>query len=158
MHYQMYSKVLWSHPFFVDFLNEGHSVMRRVCHTSMSMLLLDAGDVLFNLDDEPTEGKMYFVCHGTFEYRDAYGEIHPVLEKMWVSEPALWTYWKHRGTLTAMTDAKLAVVDAESFQEVCGQYMKKSRGQGFNPKVYAAAFIAELNALDNSELSDLAHD
>lgn len=153
MHFQMYSKMLNCHPFFADFLSEGYQVMRRVCHVCMSMLLLDNGDVLFRLGDEPTEARMYFVFSGSFEYKDKYGECHPVTEKQWVSEPAVWMVWQHQGTLTATSDGKMAVLDAEQFQEVCHQYMKKTKGQGFNPKVYAAAYIKELNAKE--ELCDL---
>merc|ERR1719491_1311037 len=58
LHYEIYSRVLSRHPFFHDFLNEANRVMRRVCHVSISMLLVDSGDVLFNLDDEPDVGRM----------------------------------------------------------------------------------------------------
>jgi len=153
MHYQMYSRAIGAHPFFIDFMNEGNSVMRRVCHSCMGMLLLDAGDCLFRRGEEPAEGKMYFVFSGSFEYVDKYGESHTVTEKQWVSEPALWTYWRHQGTLTANGDAKMAVLEAEPFQEVCEQYMRKAKGQGFNPKQYAAAFIEELNSRE--EWTDL---
>lgn len=153
MHYEMYYRVLNAHPFFVDFINEGNHAIRRICNTCMTMLLLDSGDVLFRKGDEPTEGKMYFVFSGTFEYLDRYGESHVVAERMWASEAALWTSWIHQGTLTARSDAKMAVLDAEQFQDVCETYMRKAKGQGFNPKLYASAFIEELNARE--ELTDL---
>jgi len=155
MHYEMYSRVLSSHPFFLDFLNENNQVMRRVCHSCMSMLLLDSGDVLFRRGDEANEPKMYFVCNGTLEYIDKYEEATPVVEKQWAGEAALWTAWRHQGTLVARSDAKIALLDAEVFQEICSHYMKKSRGNTFNPKRYAAAFVEELNRC--SDLTDLVH-
>lgn len=153
MHYEMYSRILGFHPFFVDFMNQGNQAIRRVCHSCMSMLLLDAGDVLFNDGDEPADPKMYFVCSGVLKYVDKYGEPTDVVEKMYVSEAALWTLWRHQGTLTAHCDSKLAVLEAEQFQDVCETYMRKSRGVGFNPKAYAAAYVNELN--ETTEWSDL---
>lgn len=41
----------------------------------------------------------YIVVSGTLEYTDSYGEVTMVGEKRIVSEAALWTTWKHRGTL-----------------------------------------------------------
>jgi hypothetical protein len=156
MHYEMYSRILACHPFFLDFLNRGNQVMRRITHSCMSMLLLDCGDVLFRRGDEPADPRMYVVFSGVLEYVDKYLEQHKVVEKQWISEPALWTNWKHQGTLTAITDAKMAVLDAEQFQDVCSHYMKKSKMQDFNPKSYAAKFVEELN--ETSDLSDLATD
>jgi hypothetical protein len=153
MHYEMYSRVVNVHPFFQDFLFQGNQTMRRICHTCMSMLLLDAGDVLFMRFEEPADPRMYFVFSGMFEYEDKYLEKHQVGEKMWCSEPVLWAAWRHQGTLQASCDAKMVVIEAEQFQDVCASYMKKQRGEGFNPKVYAAAYIKELNEM--TEWSDL---
>jgi len=91
MHYEMYSRLLTTHPFFIDFNNEWNQVMRRVCHSCMSMLLLDSGDVLFRRGDEPAEPKMYFVCTGTLEYLDKYGEKVILTDKQWAAEATLWT-------------------------------------------------------------------
>jgi hypothetical protein len=153
MHYEMYERYLHHHLFFREFLMENNQVMKRVCHSCMSMLFLDSGDVLFRRGDEPKEGKMYFVCKGTLEYIDKYAERYPVGEKQYLAEPALWTVWKHQGTITAVSDSKIAVLDSDSFQEICTYYIKKAKGHGFNPKRYAEAFIEELNSLE--EWSDL---
>jgi hypothetical protein len=154
MHYQMYSKVLGEHLFFREFMNEAPQVMRRVCHLCMSTLAVDAGDVLFHIGDDPAgDCKMFFVLGGCLQYKDRYGEVFLVTEKQWVSEAVLWTTWKHQGTLTATIDSRMAVLDAESFQDVVGLFMKKSKFGGFNPKVYAEAFINELNKAD--EWTDL---
>merc|ERR1719253_2252646 len=40
MHYEMYSRILSWHPFFLDYLTENNQVMRRVCHQAMAILLL----------------------------------------------------------------------------------------------------------------------
>jgi hypothetical protein len=155
MHYEMYGRALSCHSFFIEFMQECNQVMRRVCHSCMSMLLVDSGDVLFRKGDEPVDQRMYFIVGGILEYLDKYGEVHQVVEKQWVAEPALWTVWKHQGTLTAVTDAKMAVIEADAFMEICGQYMKKSHGKGFNPKLYAETFINDLNNAESwSDLQD----
>jgi hypothetical protein len=153
MHYEMYSRIVSAHPFFSEFLTNGNQPMRRVCHSCMSMLLLDSTEVLFRQGDEPAEGKMYFVANGTLDYLSKYGETTSIGEKQWAAEPALWTVWKHQGTLTAVTDAKICVLDAEEFQLVCGGFIKKSKGLTFNPKQYCAKFVAKLNK--TSEWNDL---
>jgi hypothetical protein len=156
MHFEMHSRILAGHPFFADFLVQGKQVMRHVCHTCVVHMYLESGDVLFRRGDEPVEGRMYFVISGTLDYLDKDADSHKVTEKQWVAEPALWCVWKHQGTLTAVTDCKLAVIEAEQFQEACAQYMKKSKGLGFNPKEYAKAYIAQLNTAEN--WSDLCVD
>jgi len=153
MHYEMYSRVVSAHPFFSEFLTNGNQPMRRVCHSCMSMLLLDNTEVLFRQGDEPAEGKMYFVANGSLDYLSKHGETISIGEKQWAAEPALWTVWKHQGTLTAVTDAKICVLDAEEFQLVCGGFIKKSKGLTFNPKQYCAKFVAKLNK--TSEWNDL---
>jgi len=154
MHYEMFSRILSNHPFFSDFMREANPVMRRICHSCISMLLLDSGDVLFRTGDEPATAKMYFLSSGALEYVDQYGEPHNVNEKEWLAEAALWTYWKHQGTLTALTDAKILVIEAELFQDVCAQYMKKHKDpKDFNPKEYAKAFVDQLNT--QTQWSDL---
>ena len=37
----------------------------------------------------------------------AFGKVG---EKRYLAEAVLWTHWKHRGTLTAVSDAKLAML------------------------------------------------
>lgn len=155
MHFEMYSKVITRHPFFGDFLREADQVMRRICHTCTSMLLLDTGDVIFRRGDESGDPRMYFVFSGEFTYLDKYSELRAVGEGQWLSEPALWTNWKHQGTLKAASNGKMVVIEADQFQEVCVKHVKKSKGIGFNPKVYAAKFIEELNA--SGEWTDLGN-
>ncbi|CAE8605010.1 unnamed protein product [Polarella glacialis] len=150
MHYHMYSRILSWHPFFKDYLKhpDGSHVMRRVCHQAMSMLLLACGDVMFSLGEEPAEPKMYIVVSGSLQYLDAYGEDTIVRERQWVAEAVLWTQWRHKGTLTAMSDVRLAMLNVETFQHICKGQMRKQSEDGFNPRRYAAQFVEELN---NSE-------
>eukprot|EP00927_Polykrikos_kofoidii_P069145 TRINITY_DN6452_c0_g1_i1.p1 TRINITY_DN6452_c0_g1~~TRINITY_DN6452_c0_g1_i1.p1 ORF type:complete len:825 (+),score=124.97 TRINITY_DN6452_c0_g1_i1:342-2477(+) len=152
MHFEMYSGILRCHPFFCDAINDGPQVMRRVCHFAVSALLLSSGDAVFYKGELPEEPKMYFVSKGVLEYTANYGEVTTVTERQWVAEPALWTVWRHRGSLVATSDVKLAMVDAKTFQDLVVRYRNRESAS-FDPKLYAADFIAHLNALD--EVTDL---
>ncbi|CAE8592031.1 unnamed protein product [Polarella glacialis] len=157
MHFEIYSRILAWHPFFHDYLTDstGGQVMRRVCHQAMSMLLLASGDVVFSSGEEPSDPKMYIVVSGQLGYLDSYGETTVLHERMWAAEAAIWTQWKHRGTLTATSDVKLALLDAETFQYICKRQMKKQK-KGFTPKRYASEFVEEMNNVD--DLTDICTD
>jgi len=150
--FDMYSQVLMWHPFFLECLQHVGPMMRPVCNRAMSMLLLSSTDVIFNLGEEPQEPKMYIVVNGTLEYTDQYGEVTMVGERRCLSEAALWTTWKHRGTLTAASDAKLAMLDVQGFIDISQRFMRKSDA-GIKIVDYAVQFVRDLNKME--EKNDL---
>lgn len=151
--FDMYSQVLQTHHFFLELLQQLGPMMRPVCHRAMSMLLLSSTDVIFSLGDLPPEPKMYIVVSGTLEYTDSYGEVTMVGEKRCVSEASLWTTWKHRGTLTALSDAKLAMLDVQGFIDISQRFMRKSDAAGVKIVKYASQFVKDLNK--SEEKNDL---
>lgn len=155
MHYEMYSRILYRHPFFLELLaGPHHQLCRWVCHRAMSILLLALGDVVFGRGEEPSEPKMYFVASGTLEYLDGYGETTAVTERQWLAEAALWTTWRHRGTLTAQSDVKMALLDSQGFQDICKRHFRKAKDAALYIKQYAEGFIEELN-LESNNATDL---
>jgi len=142
--FDMYSQVLMWHPFFLDLLQENSPIMRPICHRCMAMLLLSATDVIFQMGEEPAEPKMYIVVSGSLEYTDSYGEVAQVAEKRYVAEAVLWTNWKHRGTLTAVSDCKLAMLDAAGFHNLAQRFMRRSEG-ALKIVQYANLFVTDLN-------------
>jgi len=145
MHFEMYSRILHHHPFFRDLLSAGNALVRRICHQAMAMLLLASGDAVFELDEEPHEPKMYVVAAGQLEYCAAFGEVEQVGERDFLAEAVLWTRWRHRGTLVATSDAKMASLDANSFQEICEQAISKKNAACLPIIAYANEFVKELN-------------
>eukprot|EP00435_Cladocopium_sp_Y103_P041811 s2450_g11.t1 len=129
MHFEMYSRLLLYQPFFKDLLTEGNQLVRRVCHQAMGILLLAHGDVVFENEEEPSEPKLYLVASGTLDYTDSYGEAG----------------WKHRGTLVAISDVKMAMLDATSFQDICRQAISKKNPACLPIIGYALEFVMELN-------------
>jgi len=92
---------------------------------------------------------MYFVWKGCVSYVCGYGDGVTCKERVWIAEATLWTRWRHRGTLTATSECKLAVLDAKSFQDIAKRYKEGK----FDPKLYAADFVEALNKAD--EVDDL---
>eukprot|EP00930_Biecheleria_cincta_P056969 TRINITY_DN4298_c0_g2_i1.p1 TRINITY_DN4298_c0_g2~~TRINITY_DN4298_c0_g2_i1.p1 ORF type:complete len:824 (+),score=173.04 TRINITY_DN4298_c0_g2_i1:63-2534(+) len=155
MHYEMYSRILYRHPFFLELLaGPHHQLCRWVCHRAMSILLLALGDVVFSRGEEPSEPKMYFVASGSLEYLDGYGETTMIVERQWLAEAALWTNWRHRGTLTAQSDVKMALLDSQLFQDICKRHFRKAKDAALYIKQYAESFIEELN-LESNNATDL---
>lgn len=155
MHYQMYSPILLHHPFFSDAISEAPLVIQRVCHNALSTLQLSAGDVVFTAGEIPADPHMYFCSAGVLEYCKPDEEAVLITEKMWVSEAALWTSWRHQGQLVATGEVKVAAIDAQAFTDICRRWMKKSKGT-FTPKTYAAKFVEQLN--EQTSLTDLSFD
>jgi hypothetical protein len=145
MHFEMYSRFLFWHPFFMDLCKDDVQVMKRLCHQAMSMLLMAASDSIFFKGEDPADPKMYFVVAGNLEYTDSYGATTEVREKQWLCEAVLWTEWRHRGTLTAQSDVKLATLNADIFHKICKRLLKEKNPQCLLILRYASEFVAELN-------------
>jgi len=150
MHFEMYCCLLRQHPLFADYMQQAPQILRKLCHSAVTTMMLDSGDVLFSKGEVPSEPRMYFVARGTLKYQCSHGESTIVREKHWVSEGALWTVWRHRGTLTATSDVKVAVLSGLAFQNILGKFKKKGVT---NPKLYAQTFVEELNG--SERITDL---
>eukprot|EP00933_Yihiella_yeosuensis_P041049 TRINITY_DN35495_c0_g1_i1.p1 TRINITY_DN35495_c0_g1~~TRINITY_DN35495_c0_g1_i1.p1 ORF type:complete len:820 (-),score=120.67 TRINITY_DN35495_c0_g1_i1:80-2539(-) len=145
MHFEMYHRVLTMHPLFQDLVSEDSQVIRRICHQAMSMILLASGDIIFSRGEEPAEPKMYFIVSGKLDYLDSYGETAVVEERQWLCEAVLWTHWRHRGTLTATSDVKMAMLDADMFHTICRRLIKEKKPDCQTIVSYATSFLEELN-------------
>merc|ERR1719235_2131148 len=98
---------------------------------------------------------MYFIFKGTVEYKAQLRQKVTLNEKQWIGEPVLWLQWTHRGTLRAVTDVKVAKLDARRFQDIMERF-KEVFPSGFNPKVYAHDYAAYLNDIhDMTQVNDL---
>lgn len=151
IHTEMYGPVLKAHPFFAKYIDECPQVMRKVCHIATQIVNVSTGDVIFCAGEIPSEPKMYIICNGDLEY-EFQDETANLGANHWVSEAVLWVEWMHRGSLTALSDARLCVVDAKNFQRLCSEF---SAGN-FDPEGYAHSFVNQLN--EDSSISDLPFD
>eukprot|EP00929_Paragymnodinium_shiwhaense_P046163 TRINITY_DN23505_c0_g2_i2.p1 TRINITY_DN23505_c0_g2~~TRINITY_DN23505_c0_g2_i2.p1 ORF type:complete len:790 (+),score=133.57 TRINITY_DN23505_c0_g2_i2:239-2608(+) len=148
VNFEMYCPVLRHHPFFELFLADSPHVLRKICHSAMSTLLMATDDQIFAEGD--TASQMYFVFWGSLVYESDAGDRDELTGKMWIGEPTLWTNWMHRGTLVATSDVKVACLNARLFQEHAAN---ASMGLQSDPKVYAAEYVKAMNA--SQDVTDL---
>mmetsp|Transcript_28758 Transcript_28758/g.52549 ORF Transcript_28758/g.52549 Transcript_28758/m.52549 type:complete len:315 (-) Transcript_28758:232-1176(-) len=152
IHSQIYTPLLSVHPFFKAYIQHVPQVMRKVCHSATSFMMVSSGDVIFSAGESPPHPKMYFVVHGSLTYYPFDGVSSGFQELRgghWVAEATLWTEWIHHGLLKAATECRLCVLDAKRFQNIVIQFEHSD----FNPKSYATDFIHSLN--DAEEVNDL---
>merc|ERR1711918_146203 len=98
-------------------------------------------DVVFSKGEKPGQPRMYFVVKGHLEY--ASHRQQEVDEGCWVAEPVLWIHaWTHPGALFALGEAKLAALDARSFQDIAERFYDV---EVFDPRLYAHDFLNLLN-------------
>merc|ERR1711920_288474 len=128
-------------------------VMRKVCHLSVSMLLVSDGDVLFSAGEIPAQPKMYFACRGYLSYTTNGADVSVLKDGGYISEGVLWTPWMHQGVLTAVGNARLCILDSLKFQNISGQFEHPAH---FDPRAYAKHFVRALNAAEG-EITDMFH-
>lgn len=148
LHFEMYVPMLSVYPFFARSSVNCPQLMRKVCHTAVSMTLMHCGDIIFS--DGAVAVKMYIVLGGRSQYTTRAGTVIDTHVGLCISEAALWTSWEHHGDLMALGDGKLCEIDARSFQDVVASFRSSDGGLS----EYAAEFCQDLNSRDR-ELSDL---
>lgn len=170
LHFELYAKILMNHPFFEEYIYTCPHIMQKVCHSAATMTMVSIGDIIFNVGEIPPKPKMIVLVSGALHYRSlgAHGSASRCRKSrrgatmadktklgtnlnpgQWVAEAVMWTHWMHRGVLTATTDCRLCLLDAQKFGETVGAFDH----DGFNPKLYAAQYVKGLNS--GEELSDL---
>lgn len=110
MHFELHAGLLSEHNFFKRFCSLHPEVMRKVCHSAVTQKSMSSGDVIFSKGELPAHPAMFFVKEGTLEYARGNGIATEHVERNgFACEATLWTVWMHRGTLTAITECRLAV-------------------------------------------------
>jgi len=151
LRFEIYSPPLCVHPFFMSYISECPNVMKKVCHSAMSMCLVSAGDTVFFAGESPASPKLYFVNRGIMQYVTASASPTLVSEGTWLCEASLWTAWTHRGNLSALQDCRLYTLDALEFQAIATQF---EHGD-FDPGKYAEKYVEALNQADPEEVCDI---
>lgn len=149
LHMEMYAPAVQTIPFFTLCGQECPQILKKICHRAMSHTLLEKGYTVFVEGESATA--MYIVVKGQLTY-DHEDMIRNVDEKNWVAEPVLWTSWWHRGILTAKNEVKLTALDSEEFHDIVGPFNGTT---SFNPKNYAAEFVAHMNDCAEVNVDDL---
>jgi hypothetical protein len=150
LHFELYSPVFQVHPFFSRYSETCPQVMRKVCHRAVHMTVATVGDTIFDIGEIPANPKMYFLCSGTMQYVSISGQVSTVEAIQWISEATLWTPWMHVGVLTAMSECRVVVLSAQTFQDIVYEHDHTD----MDPRTYAVEFVNELNKTEE-EVTDL---
>jgi len=149
LHFELYAPVLSVHPFFNVLIETCPQVVKKVCHTAMSQLLVSAGDVVFMPGEVPHPPQMFIVCSGELSYHYMSGSLAYVEAGQWLAEGTLWTNWIHQGMLKAASDCRLVRLDASKFVSLTENF-----DVDFDIRSYAKSFVKSMNCglLDVSDL------
>merc|ERR1712039_691920 len=91
LHFEMYFPLLAPHPFFGAFVKDNQHVVRKVCHSAMSMSYNSMGDVIFHLGEAAE--CMILISTGMVKYTWAHSDSELLGVGKWLSEAILWTQW-----------------------------------------------------------------
>merc|ERR1712032_1289339 len=129
---------------------------RVLCHEGIVHVTPIPGESVFG-EGEHCQS-MYFVDSGHLRYvarswclrskecdsEDPCTKAQLVRERDWVSEPALWTSWAHKGELTGLGHCSLLALLACEFGEIA---LRDPVGH-LTASIYARMFVAALNRYD----------
>jgi len=149
LHFELYAPIFVPHAFFSRYIVECPQVMKKVCHEAVSLSNYGIGDLIFHAGEKPASPVMYFMWSGEMDYEST-TVLCVVSVGQWLSEQALWTEWRHRGTLIARTQCRMATLASKKFQEITCTFNHRN----FDPKDYARRYVKKMNELKD-EMSDL---
>lgn len=144
--FHIHSRQLVAHPFFEHLNGEMPPVMHRLCRLVVSVQCYGENESAFDNGDEAKF--MYFVKCGVLHYTR--NDMETKQPTQWLSEPVLYTMWRHKGALVAQTESELLTVDPEAYMSVMKVHPR--------PWTYAFAYALKVVELLNSghiEWSDL---
>eukprot|EP00931_Biecheleriopsis_adriatica_P048316 TRINITY_DN27915_c0_g1_i3.p1 TRINITY_DN27915_c0_g1~~TRINITY_DN27915_c0_g1_i3.p1 ORF type:complete len:942 (+),score=174.95 TRINITY_DN27915_c0_g1_i3:207-3032(+) len=153
-HFEIYSRVLFMHPFFACYARVNPGGVRQVCHKAVSQIKVSNGDVIFHEKEQATEPFLYFVVSGQLKYSkpsEAGDEPVKVGVDNWLAEGMLWLdEWIHVGTLKAEGDCLLLAVDCKKIQDFF------SSMQSGHARLYGELFTDAINeSKTKGELTDV---
>lgn len=144
------------HPLFKCLHEHSYKSLQRLAVNAISWHNLARDDVLFVPNEIATH--VYFVVEGKLRYSkvDAFGieSIEQVdRAEDWIAEPVLWTpTWVHLGTLMAVSEAALVLIDGATF----GHVIERSPTALQLVSCYARKFMAWMTSLPLSKMSDIS--
>merc|ERR1712007_405759 len=106
------------HPFFRLMDELMGIIMHKICRKALEQQQYGVDEIVFCSGDEAKN--MFFPKQGDLQYRKSDGNLlEPTVDTSdWVSEPVLWTIWRHQGHLKFVHEGELIVVRPSEFHEV----------------------------------------
>lgn len=153
LHFELHFPVLESHPFFKQYNPVNPAGIRKVCHQAVDLFWCSAHDIVFSDGETPERPAMFFVVTGDLLYVQEIVDVtsRQLTRGHWVCELVLWaaTGGQHMGTLSAVTESSLLLLDAHKFQRIVRYFPTDHPGE------YAKAYVLEINMNEDS-FSDVA--
>mmetsp|Transcript_124374 Transcript_124374/g.346235 ORF Transcript_124374/g.346235 Transcript_124374/m.346235 type:complete len:746 (+) Transcript_124374:20-2257(+) len=142
LHLEIHAPVLIAHPLFHRLLLECPRAMQQICHSAVSTVLVQEGDVLFSRGEVPNAPRMFFILSGEVEYTQDGLTRRTAKDGQWVCEQVLWTQWVYHGNLQGSTDCKMLALDASVFWRIASP----GNTAGLDLGKYAAEFVKWQNS------------
>jgi len=154
LHFEIYADHLSVHPLF-DLLRHRSQEMKRICHDAVFPVLVSENEVIFSVDEVPSEPPhMIFLEKGLLKYQLDGEAIQDVRPGQWIAEQVLWTDWVYQGTLRSVTPCRLLMLNSVVFQQIVStKFMQGTLS--FEVTKYAAGFLKMLNKSRHRVRSDL---
>merc|ERR1719215_1349104 len=126
-------------------------IMCRVVSAAMTSMHFAMSDIVFQTNDDALQ--MYFIKDGHFDYTTQDGSVlnPPLRVSAWISEPVLWTHWRHRGEFKAIQPSELLSLSPVAFAEVLQHYPRA----WLTGKCYGTYFVELINDFGMNMLSDV---
>lgn len=156
---------------FVPFFSKS-TILRRMCYDNEATMLKAAAaiiteyiaqdDVLFS-EGNSTQ-MVWCIEEGTMSYSCAKRDVNHCGDKdeqflettvsagTWISEPAFWFPWIHRGQLRAFSECRLMELNIETF----GQLVSESFESWRTCSAFAAKVLGSLNGPAGMEVTDIS--
>lgn len=152
LHFQVYGPYLVQHPFFFQLAETNGPFVNCVCHQAVSDAYIMPESHVFESGAEASS--MYVLRDGRALYSMYLGQEVPTKVKPghMVSEAALWSPWRHRGTLSAKGHCTFMVLNSAKFREIA----EVDETACIRCRKYAQAFMPKISELlMEGELSDI---
>lgn len=187
-----YQPVLVRHPFFRYYAHSDPEAIKSLCATALTTSRYSAGDIVFT--EGRSQDCMMFLLRGRLRYVPKKQRSFAVPNKVqqnslvprfaalqrwnttqlledlnmeegdWCSEASLWTRWAHVGTMRALVDSEILLVDSSIFAEVTSSHRKVTRaaasyGQGLVERLnygVGEGLLSDLPRVDSVEWEELA--
>jgi len=141
--------ILSQHPFFnalIELEGDCQDMVKDLCLEAISVVSWCCRDVVFTAGQE--SAGMYFIKRGALEY-SLPRERKTRKPQHWFCEAALWSSWRHTGTLRATEDCEIMIVDADKFNEILARYSMNLK----YASCYAQRFLDSICGKDVDDLS-----
>lgn len=118
---EIFEPILLLNPYFLTYSHTSPSAMSQLCFLGVNKYSISKGDNLFHIGAECKS--MFILTVGSLFYRREKGikgvrRLSVLRAGNSFCEAVLWMPWVHRGTMRALIESDLVLLDSRQFREV----------------------------------------